>query len=327
MDPQHHLLRMSVLLPVYMPVVSSEAVRLLRRALESVRDQRFPDAYEILLIDDGSPVPIEALTSQLGAAASDVSWRRTPHNHGIVDALNRGILAADYPWIARMDADDVWCDGKIEAQCEQLANDSDVTICATGMTLRNPAGQFLESQVRGGDWRSILRFFVESGCPFPHGSVVARRDTYRLLGGYPHDPKVQHCEDYALWEIWLRFFKPAMVEAALYDYTIAANSTSANNRQQQLAATGEINRRFKALDLTERLPQLLPRFAAALGTNLYGAGLLAYRLWRYRLTARMPEEAALLLAAILPDRLVVPTRGAGALIETGFPSALAYEVL
>lgn len=316
----------SVVLPVYISAADPESIRLLRRALESVRDQRFPGACEIILIDDGSPRPIAELAGHLGAAADCVTWRRSPKNGGLVDALNHGLLAARQPWIARLDSDDAWRSGKISMQCEQLANDPDLTISATGMTLMTPTGDALETHIRGGDWYSILRFFVEGGCPFPHGSVVARRDIYTLLGGYPHDPAVRHCEDYALWEIWLRFFKPAMVEAALYDYTIAPHTASSRNRDQQLVATGLINRRFKALDLTERLPLLLPRFAKALGMNLYAAGVLAYRLWHYRLAARMPEEAAILLAAILPDRLVMPAPEAGALMDTGFPSAPAYWV-
>src|SRR5262249_40882822 len=155
----------------------------------------------------------------------------------------------------------------------------------------SPRGEPLDVHIRPGDWNGILRFFIEVGCPFPHGSVLARRDVFRILGGYSHDPTVAHCEDYALWGIWLRFFKAAMIEEALYEYTVSSDSLSSIHGEQQRRASGTVNARFAAIDPVERVPCALTNLASACDLSLLEAGALAYRCWAYRPSIRVPVNA------------------------------------
>ena len=294
----------SVLLPVYFPHTSASAIRLLRLALESIVEQSYGGELEILVIDDGSPRPVESHAADLGAAAGSVRWLRLPHNRGIVGALNAGIAAARHGWLARLDADDQWLPGKLDAQIAELIADPDVTIAATGMLVVTDKGEEIATDIRPADWSAVLRFFVDRGCPFPHGSVVARRDIYRLLGGYPHDAGVRHCEDYALWGTWLRFFKPIIVERALYRYQVASSAISLVHRQQQARASAMVRQRFDDLNLSESLPHALPALAEALGGSLFTAGVVAHAMWHHGAVLGLPMAALLPLADILPDRLI-----------------------
>lgn len=296
----------TVLLPVYFRRVSFSEVQLLRRALESVIEQGHRGPLEILVIDDGSPIPVESLAEELGAVAGPVRWLRLPRNRGIVAALNAGIAAARYELVARLDADDRWRPGKLAAQLDPIMADPDLTITATGMERVGADGTLIDTHIRPGDWPGILRFFVEGGCPFPHGSVLARRSIYQVLGGYPHAADVRHCEDYALWGIWLRFFKPAMVERALYEYRVSGASVSSTHAIQQSDASQVVRRRFADLDLATVLPAALPEFATALGADLITAGRVAHAMWHFGAAMALPEAALAPLAAILPDRAIEP---------------------
>jgi glycosyltransferase involved in cell wall biosynthesis len=297
----------TVLLPVLMRSRSEEKIRLLRDALESVADQRYEGQLRVLLIDDGSPEPIQALGPHLGAAANLVDWLRLDRNRGIVGALNAGIARAETPLLARLDADDTWCGGKIEAQVAQFVADPDLTISATGMERVDTAGNQIDVHVRPGDWTGILRFFVEGGCPFPHGSVLADRRVYQVLGGYPWSGAVRHCEDYALWGTWLRFFKPTMLEEPLYRYRVSDTSVSSEFADQQSAAAQLIRYRFERLELAEVLPRALPALAEALDSSLFEAGLLAYRAWRFGADFAVPDVAVAPMVALLPDRSLAGT--------------------
>lgn len=295
----------SVVLPVFFRRVSYAQTELLRRALESIIDQRYPCPMEIVLVDDGSPDPVESIAGQLGSLANSIRWVRLKRNLGIVGALNAGIRAARYPLIARMDADDVWRSGKIEAQLAQFDADPELTISGTGMTRIGPSGAELDTHIRPGDWSGILRFFVDHGCPFPHGSILAHRDIYMLLGGYPYAAEFRHCEDYALWFTWLRFFKPAMVEQSLYLYRVSSDSVSGVHAEHQSDGSTIIRQRMAALDLADTLPNAMDELADALGARPHVAGRLSYTLWAHRGAMAIPEAALEPLARILPDRMIV----------------------
>ena len=120
---------------------------------------------------------------------------------------------------------------------------------------------------------------------------MARQEIYGLLGGYPQDPTFTHCEDYALWSVWLRFFKPNIIEEALYDYTVSPGSVSVVHEQQQASASHSVNQRFRALGLVRHLPGALAELASIIRGSILDAGILAYRIWRFRLCVRLPPEA------------------------------------
>jgi len=293
----------SVLLPVFMRGASVTEVALLDRAIASVLEQDYPGPLEILVIDDGSPMPVADLVrSGHLPHRPEIRWERNERNSGLVHTLNRGLALASHPYIARMDGDDRWCPGKIARQFERLHADPDLTIVATGMTIVDAEGRTLDTHLRKDGWGEIMRFSLEVGCPFPHGSVVARRDVYRLLGGYPHDPAFSHCEDYTLWSLWLRFFKPAMVEELLFDYTASSGSVSGLHSAQQRRASGAVNLRLRRQNLQGTLPADMERLATLLGLSVFEAGVACYRLWRYRPMARLPAAALPVLRRILVDR-------------------------
>ena len=305
-------LSISVLLPVYMREPNVTQIQLLKRALESILDQKTEIDREILLVDDGSAVPVSEFSSVLGSISDCVRWIRISTNRGLVNALNTGIVAAKHALIARLDADDVWLPTKINKQIALFAQDGDLSIAATGMSMMDMSGAIIENHIRPGDWRGILRFFVEIGCPFPHGSVVARKDIYRLLGGYSHNASFSHCEDYALWGTWLRFFKPAMIEEALYGYTVSETSVSAIHREQQLDASQVVRLKFAEGMLTDRLPEALSSLASHLDISLMEAGKLAYWIWNFKPNITLPRAVVQFLSVILFDREFSVLSGTGA---------------
>lgn len=296
----------SVLLPVFLRDGGNRAVRDLCRALDSVFAQRYPGALEVVLVDDGSPKPVaDALARTTYLADPRIRLLRMPRNGGLVHALNAGLAEARHGLVARIDADDVWRADKIQKQLELFAHDPDLTIAATGMRLVHRGRGVDVDHVRPGDWEGILRFFVTVGCPFPHGSVLARRDVYLLLGGYSHDLRFAHCEDYALWGVWLRFFKPAMLEEVLFDYTVSSGSVSGRYAREQRAASRLVQQTFIGLGDHRRIPAALCELATALGVSRFEAGVIALKAWRSRPRLLLPEDALLPLRSLLSDRRMV----------------------
>ncbi|TCT06911.1 glycosyltransferase family 2 protein [Aquabacter spiritensis] len=291
----------SVVIPVLLRR-AEPGIPMLRRALESVRDQRFPGPMEVVVVDDGSPRPVAEAQAALGPAGIGVRFLRQTRNMGVTSALNAGLQAARHPLVARLDADDVWRPGKIERQAALFAADPDLTLTATGMVLVSPEGKTLAEHVRPADWEPILDFCVDVGCPFPHGSVLARRDIYLVLGGYPHLACYETCEDFALWSLWLRFFKPRMLREVLYEYTVSPGAVSQRHGDRQRKASDLLRADLRKLALSRTAPAAMAAFADALGLSLVEAGVVAWRMWRFGLAVALPEAAIPPLRAAMPDR-------------------------
>lgn len=297
----------SVVLPVYQRAPDDRDRRLLLRALESAIEQAYPADWELLLVDDGSPVPVSDWLA--GAAASRhprLRVQRLPSNRGLVHGLNAGLARARFGLVARLDADDAWLDGKIARQLERFARAPDLTLVATGMRVVFDSGEPPFEDVRSDGWEAILRFAAERGCPFPHGSVLARRDVYLALGGYSHGVDARHAEDFDLWAKWIRFFEPAMIEDCLYEYRVSDRSISSVHAAHQASATRRILDALRSHDALHACPAHLRALAEALGTRPIEAGLAALKIWRYRPGAWLLPPAALdPLRALLPDRRLV----------------------
>src|SRR5690606_28828030 len=99
------------------PAYNMEAF--LGRALESALAQTYPQ-LEIIVIDDGSTDGTRALAE--GYAAHDKRIRVVPvANGGVAAARNLGTSMAATPYVAYLDADDLWHPEKISRQVSALA--------------------------------------------------------------------------------------------------------------------------------------------------------------------------------------------------------------
>ena len=121
---------------VIMPVYNGE--KYIARAVQSVYAQDVP--LELIIIDDGSVD---------GTREALIPWENRPdfvyikneRNLGAAGSRNRGVSVAKGRYVAFLDADDWWEEGKLAAQLAALEMTGDV-ICSTGRDLMNPDGTF-----------------------------------------------------------------------------------------------------------------------------------------------------------------------------------------
>jgi len=115
MQPGNALLmpEISVIIPSY------NRVTLLPRAVASVSGQDFDD-LEILIIDDGSADNTAEVVAGLSAAEPRICYIVHPHNKGEAAARNTGLRAARGRFIAFLDSDVSWINGKLLCQHQEL---------------------------------------------------------------------------------------------------------------------------------------------------------------------------------------------------------------
>lgn len=170
----------SVILPFY------NAADTLAEAVASIQRQSCPD-FELILLDDGSTDASPRIAQRLAAADPRLHLITQPHA-GIVAALQRACAAAQNPWLARMDADDIAAPQRLERQHALMRADPHIALCGTRVAVTGPnAGPGRHRYER---WINALitpedhlrELFVE--CPIAHPTFFMRRDAFQAVGGY-----------------------------------------------------------------------------------------------------------------------------------------------
>ena len=177
-----------------MPVYN--AGRYLQAAVDSILHQTHP-LLELIIVNDGSTdYAIERLEVDDRVRCVD-----SPGN-GIVPALNQGIAVSQYPYIARMDGDDIAAPSRLATQLTYLQQNPEIAIAGAKVHLFTDTGElgggyaYYESWINQQCTPSAIQrnMFVES-C-IPHPTAMFHRDVIDTLGGYHDTPWP---EDYDLW--------------------------------------------------------------------------------------------------------------------------------
>lgn len=182
------------LISIIMSVYNGAAY--LADAIDSVCRQTFTD-WKLFLIDDGSTDSSPDIADQYAEKDKRIVVFHK-ENTGLTKALNYGIALADGKYIARLDADDLWNENKLQYQIDFMEKNPNVYICGTAYVEIDEKGEFIRGQrvplvCEAEEIKKILYKFN----PFFHSSVLIRREALCEMDGYNEDFK--YAQDYELW--------------------------------------------------------------------------------------------------------------------------------
>ncbi len=180
---QHPLV--SAIIPVY------NARHTLGGAVASLVRQTYAN-IEVIVIDDGSTDESASVAEKVGDPRVRVI--RRPHE-GLDAALNTGCRLAQGKYIARLDADDLAYERRIERQVQYLEEHSAVGLLGTWATIEQEHGPQWTFRPPVDD--SQLRRYLLWDNPFIHSSVMFPRSAFFAAGGYQEGRRTD--EDYRLW--------------------------------------------------------------------------------------------------------------------------------
>src|SRR5215469_10197092 len=273
--------------PVTAVIPAFNASRTIERALASVWRQSYPE-LEVVVVDDGSSDDTGIRVERIGK--NNLRLIRLEENRGECGAMNVAIKEARTDYIAFLDADDEWLDGKLLKQlpvleahpemsfisCGGEAVDRDGVVVATfGL---EPPG-YSQSQF----WQGLL---VRSHIAKP--SVVARRAKLLEVGGFDEALKISGDQD-----MWIKLALNGDV-GFIPEMLIRIHSTSDSLMSRYGPREDEfglpmIRKHLSQLGsrLSKReIRQILAERYAGIGRNIYYRG-------------RLTRGAALVLRAVL----------------------------
>jgi glycosyltransferase involved in cell wall biosynthesis len=201
------------LISVVMPV--HNGVPYLAESIHSILVQTLDD-FEFVILDDASTDGTPRILRDWAQRDSRIRLIQNSKQLGISGALNSVVREARAPICARMDADDLSHPDRLKRQWEVLLADPEVALVGSLWEGIDAQGRCVRPRDR---WR-LLR--GSSLAPFPHGSIMFRRDVFWGVGGYR--AAVSYSQDLDLYLRICQRGRTMVLPDALYRYRFHANS-------------------------------------------------------------------------------------------------------
>jgi glycosyltransferase involved in cell wall biosynthesis len=201
-------------------------------SLRSILAER--SAADVVIVDDGSQVPIVLRPEFADAATRKITILRVAGNGGITQALNIGldyILSKNYSYVARLDAADTVAPGRIETQSAFLDSNPNVGLVASDVLFRDPCNGSAFIHRVPGEHERIVRALRFNNCLL-HPAVTIRTDVLRMVGCY--DVAMSVAEDYELFLRISKVSRVASIPAVLTTSMFAPQGISLSQRRRQL---------------------------------------------------------------------------------------------
>jgi glycosyltransferase involved in cell wall biosynthesis len=168
------------------------AAAYLADAINSVKAQTVPVA-EILVIDDGSKDGSAGIAREAGARVLS-----TGGQVGAATARNIGTRESRTPYLAFLDADDLWLPPHCETLLGMLQGRSDAAVAFGRIQKFGPAGDIPPARRRGverPDDAGLPALLFDN--PIAQSAAIVERSKLLEAGGYRED--LRYAEDYDLW--------------------------------------------------------------------------------------------------------------------------------
>lgn len=178
---------------IVLPIYNSE--RFLTESLQSLCSQTYRD-FEVLAVDDCSTDSSSRIVESFQGLLVLRSIR-TIRNLGVAGALNVGIQECRSPYMARMDADDVAMQDRLEKQVLFLDNNPDVGVLGTAFLMVNENLSIIRKVKVPLTDEAIFKT-LGTKCCIGHPTVMARIEVMNFFR-YNDTENCKGVEDYDLW--------------------------------------------------------------------------------------------------------------------------------
>ncbi len=175
------------IISVVMPVYNGE--QYLKEAIDSILNQTFTD-FEFIIINDGSTDRTEDII--LSYADERIRYVKNGVNLQIVKSLNKGIELAKGQYIARMDADDISLQIRLEEQVRFMQDHPEIDVCGAWVHTFGDREETWEYPLSHDGIKALLLL----NSAFAHPSIMAKRS---MFSDFSFSDKYLGAEDYFLW--------------------------------------------------------------------------------------------------------------------------------
>ena len=206
----------SVVIPVY------NAERYVRYTLDSVLNQDYP-YKEIVIVDDCSTDQSPDIIKEYMERIPYIVYHRLSENSGVAVARNTGIKLAKGRYIAFIDSDDIWKEGKLSEQIKLFSSPQPPCLTYTAINYIDEKGILIKGKR---NVKEIVTYkYLLRNTMIATSTVIIDRNVVPEIVM----PNRRSAEDYSLWLTLLRDYGPAFgINDVFTSYRISTTSVSHN---------------------------------------------------------------------------------------------------
>lgn len=217
-------------------------------SLKSIQYQ--PDKFEVLIVDDGSKIPLNESALKNEIPGIPMKVLRLPENVGVAKALNEGLKTIhnqnDYKYIARLDCGDTCQPNRFTEQVKYLDEHLEIGLLGTWCQFIDSVSGKSYTYKTKTEYENILKE-MHLKCSFIHPTVMFRREVLDSVGYYPEN--YPHAEDYAYFWLILTQFKVSILPEVYVDIITNTKTVSSINFKKQALSRAKIIKHFGAFPI------------------------------------------------------------------------------
>lgn len=207
---------LSVIVPVY------NAEKYVAKTLDSIVAQNYQNK-EVIVIDDCSTDNSAKIIFEYVKKYNFITYHKMPSNSGVAKARNKAIEIAKGRFIAFLDSDDIWEQGKLTQQLKLFENHKGTPLTYTALSYIDEQG----AQIKGKrDVKESASYsFLLKNTMIATSTVIIDREVVPQIVM----PNRRSAEDYSLWLSILKDYGDAYgINEALTRYRKSTTSISSN---------------------------------------------------------------------------------------------------
>jgi len=210
--------------------------QLLPRALSSMLNQTYELFEVVVVVEFNCTDGTLEICEQFACKDERLRVYVNEAHLGFAQSLNRGLTLCKGKYIARMDADDVSHEDRLEKQVDYMERNLDVDILATQARVISPESEHIMLCL---DPESIRARLLLGNC-IPHTSTMIRAERLLHNSWFYTDCEA---EDYMLWSSLISKAKIHFLSETLVDYHIHGDNACVVRVDQVRKTSAEISRR------------------------------------------------------------------------------------
>ena len=210
------VIKISVIMSVY-----NETIEHLKLSIDSILKQSFKEFEFIIILDNPKAKNLEDLIVTYSKNDSRIVYIKNNENIWLASSLNKWIIVSKWKYIARMDADDISNEDRLEIQFNYMENNNDIDLLFSWVNYIDNKWHYIKSFCPKKEIIINIKKHFFKWHYLVHPTLFCKKE---ILSQNMYNPLFMRTQDYELRLRIISKYKFDIIEYNLLEYRIPDES-------------------------------------------------------------------------------------------------------